>query len=168
MNLPLELFLSTIALLDLEELMNASAVSRSWRQRFTSPDVSLAIIKKHFRTTWENSYNSLMGRDQELAADSLCRALPGAIAKRLRRQHYKCRQWESPNGWNPRKLDSCSISEEPQYNNGAVAFQLDRRTIGVKIIDRSGPTRPVRDPDRAEIFRWILSDQYLITATAAT
>jgi hypothetical protein len=165
MNLPTELFLMTIALLDLEELMTARAVSHAWRRKFASLDVSLAITKKHFRTTWEKSYNSLTGRGEELARDSLCEALPAAITKRLRRQHYKCRSWKFfERGPGPR----FSNAERFQYNNGVVAFLIPDRAIGVQAIDGNGPLERVRDPDRANIFMWILSDQYLITSSSAS
>jgi hypothetical protein len=167
MNLPSEIFLLTVALLDLEELSTARAVSRAWRQRFASLDVSLAIIKKHFRTTWEKSYNSLTGRDQELAQDSLCEALPAALTKRLRRQHYRCRSWKFFKS-NPQKPLYIINRDGFQYNNGSVAFLLPDRVIGIQAIDGNGPLKRVRDPDRAEIFRWILSDQYLITTSSAS
>jgi hypothetical protein len=167
MNLPIEIFLMTIALLDLEELSTARAVSRAWRQRFASMDVSLAIIKKHFRTTWEKSYNSLTGRDQELAQDSLCEALPAAITKRLRRQHYKCRSWKFF-ARGPQKPLIIVNRDGFQYNNGRVAFLLPHRAIGVQAIDGNGPVESVKDPDREDIFRWILSDQYLIATSSAS
>lgn len=171
MNLPIELFLIITQLLDFQDFLIAFEVSRAWKQRFSSPDVCLNVTKRHFRSTWENSYNSLASKDQELAKYKLSQWLPGAAANRLRRQHYKCRSWKSfeygkdhgPGYIWPGPADFV----DGLYNNGTVGFLVTKRTITVQAVTGDERPRSFQNPDRAPIEVWLLSDRFLIAQSSS-
>ena len=171
MNLPMELFLNITRFLAFPEILAASAVSRAWKQRFSSPDVCISVVKQNFRSTWENSYNSLAREQQDRAKYKLSKWLPRAAAKRFRRQRYKCRSWKGfeygknlgPGYTWPGSADLI----DGLYSNGMVAFLIDERTITVQSVAGDGPPRSFRNHDRTPMKVWLLSDRFLIAPTSS-
>lgn len=164
MMLPNDLFLYMIPFLDLQGFLAARSVSRAWNRRFSSSDVCMAVLKENFRYRWETEYNSLAGRDQELASGALSRWVLGAAAKRLRRLNYQCRSWKAFTHADVNKYPyEWSVNLMATYNNGRVAFMLGSDAILIYTLGVDGPPRIFRKPNRTMIHNWVLLENYLIT-----
>jgi hypothetical protein len=166
MNLPHELLLCIIRLLDLKDFLAALAVSRAWNRRFSSPDVCITIVKEKFRSTWEKSYNGLARKDQELAKITLSKWLVPAAVKRLRREHYQFRTVKS---FTYGQEETAYFPEyvNAQYNTGMVGFRGFHDAIVVQAVTGDDPPRFVRHPDRVPIEEWLLSDQFFIAQNSS-
>lgn len=166
MNLPSELLLCIVPLLDLKDFLAALAVSRAWNQRFSSPDVCITIVKAKFRSTWEKSYNCLPRKEQELAKTTLSKWLVPAALKRLRREHYLFRA-EKSFKYGEEETPFFAEYIYAQYNNGMVAYRHSPHAITIREVTGDDPPLFVRHPDRVPIEEWLLSDQFFIAQNSS-
>lgn len=165
MDLPNELLLCIIPYIDLDDFLRARQVSRVWMERLSSPDVSLILIKKHFRGTWETSFNAVGSAVQESSKISPSNWLPEAAVKRLRRQQCNFRTWHYFSYGVERQYEADNYAYGPEdalYNNGRIAFRVNSRTIAIQTLPQVDMPRLFVDPDREPIQMWLLSEQYLI------
>jgi len=169
MDLPNELLLCIMPYLGLDDFLHARQVSRAWKERLSSPDVSLSLVKKHFRGTWETSLNAVKSKAQGLSKASLSKWLPEAAVRRLRRQRCAFRTWHRiPYGNGPNQsIIFMHTPEEVLYNNGRIAFRVNTRTIALQTLLKDEPPRFLADLDRLPIEEWLLSEQFLITQTSS-
>ena len=140
--------------------MAAQQVSRAWRDKFTSLDFSMGIVKMHFRTQWEQT-----DLGDPTAKSSLVNWLPKAARKRLRKQrgqylsmsayHYQCGGALMPT--------NCKI--EHQYDSGRIAYKYNESIIVQSLNEgRLAQPKVYLEASRIPIRpgEWILSDDFLI------
>jgi F-box domain len=151
---PTELLSCIAEHLDLEEVIRARAVSRTWNRAFSSADFCIGIIKTHFRPVWEKRYKRLSAGQQNVQKEVLRQWLSRAAKDRIRRQHGRYR--------------STSICQQVdydindwQYKNGRIAFRRDSSAFIVKDL-RTGSIVTYLDENRVALGTWLLSDDFLI------
>lgn len=165
MNLPVELLLCVVQFMELEDFLTARLVSRSWNERFCSPDLCIGAIKVHFRSTWETSYKALQGEAQDDAKARLTGWFTEEAVKRLRRRHCNYRSTTvSPYQrlLNGKLIKQPLRNRDVMYCNGRMAYRYDEGTVTFKPLATKGPPRSFKDDDRLPIKSWLLSDQFFI------
>lgn len=169
MHLPNELLLCVVPLLGLDGFLTARMVSRAWNQRFSSPEICISIIKLHFRSTWEGSYNSVRGDAQELAKLTLCKWLPRAAVKRVKRQYgtYSTLSRHAYKSYGQDAMSTTVVGLHTQYNNGRISYSVGGYTLCVQSLIAEDSTQFFMDADREFIEEWVLSDRFLITQTSS-
>lgn len=160
MDLPEELFSHVTEYLELEDLVKAQHISRAWREKFTSPDFSMGLVKKHFRTRW-----ALSDLSDPATKTSLTNWLPKAARQRLRRQRG---QFLSQATYHFRRGNAPLVARrrlEPRYESGRVAYRFVDRIV-VQSLDRGHLAKPkvYMDKNRTNMSGdWLLADDLLIT-----
>ena len=135
-GLPVEILLQIAQFLDVEELIRARRVSRTWNEKFSNPDFCIGVVKIHFRGIWESDYNkSLTGADEEAEKLRLAKWLSGACKQRMRRNLGLYIHMETFSPLTMEHNDETS-DHMPQYCNRRVAFK-DVDEICVKWLDVS-------------------------------
>ena len=152
---PIELLICISDYLDLEDILNIRLVSRSWNELFTSPDICVGTIKKHFYPVWDRRFRHLNLVPKEEPRTWL----QHAAINRLRRLHglYHCvAVYEEVH------CASSERSSSQQYCNGRIAFKLG---IGDRILVRDLRSESeviFVDERRESIGYWLLSDDMIV------
>jgi hypothetical protein len=151
---PTELLLCIAEYLDLEDVIRARSVCRSWNKTFSSSDICIGIIKTHFRPVWEKRYRCLDAGQQLVEKEALRQWLSGAANHRIRRQHGRYHSMSIYHQFD-------HTIEDWQYKNGRVAFKPSSAKFIVRDL-RTNLTVNYMDENRVEFTVWSLSDKFLI------
>lgn len=154
LEFPIELLLCIAEYLELEEVIRARAVSRTWNKTFSTADFCIGIIKTHFRSVWEKSYRWLSAGQQSVQKDVLMQWLLAAAKDRIRRRHGRYRSMLIY-----RTMDY--DIEDWQFKNGRLAFRRDSSAFIVRDL-RTGSTVTYMDENRIALGSWLLSDDLLV------
>jgi hypothetical protein len=160
LNLPVELLLHVAKYLDFEDLVITRNVSRAWRDKFSSPDFSMGIIKMHFRSQWKQT-----DLGDATAKQSLVNWLPKAALKRLRKQRG---QYVSMSAYHYQRggaLLPTHFKVEHQYDSGRIAYKFGE-SILVQSLTEGHLSQPkvYTEVNRIPIQprEWLLSNDVLI------
>lgn len=151
--------------LDLEDTVVVRFVSRKWYEKWTAPDVCLAIVEKFFPDVLFQSYLQLSDREKTNTRAELGKWAIKATVQALKYQHgwyrsAKVYQREAP-------VNSRITSSYIQYNNAKIAELILPYEISIKFFV-TGEKRVYMREDRAPILKWWLSDNLLIAYTRQT
>jgi hypothetical protein len=160
LNLPVELLLHVSQYLDLEDLMIARNVSRAWRDKFSSPDFAMGIIKMQFRTQWEQT-----DLGDAIAKEKLLEWLPKAAMKRLRKQRGQYLSMSAYHYQRGGALMPNHYKIEHQYDSGRIAFKFNESIVVQSL--KEGPLAQPKvylEASRTPIRpgQWILSNDFLV------
>ncbi|KAF4629642.1 hypothetical protein G7Y89_g8501 [Cudoniella acicularis] len=162
--LPIEILLQIFSFLDLEDAMRARSISRQWQKIFSSPDFYIGITKQQFFSTWDRRYKSADPGSQMNFKANLCKWLPNAASKRIKRlrgQYSEISAYPYPSFTN---IGMNGDFESAQLCNGRIAHKVDSETILVKDL-RSHWTKLFMDENRVSLSpRWALSDAFLVAS----
>ncbi len=165
-KIPVELLLHVADHLNLEDVIKARCVSRTWNQLFSSPDFCIGVIKKHFQLVWQNQLFSMNPTEHSDAKARLQKWFQNAALARIRRQHgqyssmavYRYHFEDLRN--DPLRHPEDPL-EERKYCNGRVAFRKSPYSFIVKSL-RSNDTWTLMTENRTPMaHRWWISDRYL-------
>ncbi|CZR53871.1 uncharacterized protein PAC_03753 [Phialocephala subalpina] len=166
---PPELVQNIAKHLELEELIRARHVCRSWNRHFGSPELSVEFIKWHFPFIWERDFKDI--KKNELPIDQLG---PHYLLLRQAEKHIRRKRGmfhsismyqvlkNAPSPPEPHTIGRQNRELQLQYCKGRVAYSTDRRQ-GVTVKDlRSQTTTAYMDENRRYLADWLLSDTLLL------
>lgn len=130
-QLPVEILLSVASHLELEDIFRFRVVSRSWHRMFSSPDLCLGMIQKHFPWARERFTDvTEITTKQDAERQRLLEWFQAASINRLRKLHG---QYHSTSTYYYDYIVSNRLTQELQldrrYGNGRVAFRTSESGI---------------------------------------
>ncbi|KUJ08562.1 uncharacterized protein LY89DRAFT_690997 [Mollisia scopiformis] len=156
---PLEIVESIAQYLDLEEIIQARHISKSWWHVFGCRESSVQFLKWHFPLVWEQDFKHLTKDEQVSDRMSPHKLLLTEAEKRIR---IKQGQYHSMEVY-----QLAHSLKEVQYCNGRMAFRAVNNSHGdnesINVWDlRSEVSVLYTDENREDIYRWQLSDSLIV------